>query len=76
MRTNPGKQADAMVTSVAEGDHQSARNAPNDGRSAERARQDDAIEQAANEESWITRLLRSFKLSKGRPNPGNRKTND
>jgi hypothetical protein len=42
-------------------------NAPNDGRSAERTRQDDTLEHAARQESWIGQLLRRLKLSKGRP---------
>jgi hypothetical protein len=46
------------------------RNAPNDGRSAERRRQDDVLEQAAQQESWIGQLLRRLRLSKGRPKNG------
>jgi hypothetical protein len=45
-----------------------------DGRSDERARQDQALERAADKEPWITQLLRAFRFSKGRPKPGDRKT--
>jgi hypothetical protein len=59
---------------MAKADDRRAGKAPNDGRSVERARQDDAIDQAAHRESWIAQLLRGFKSSKGRPKPGDRKT--
>ena len=65
---------DNMEEPVAEPGDQKVENTPNDGRSVERARQDDVIDQAAHRESWIAQLLRGFKLSKGRPKPGDRKT--
>jgi hypothetical protein len=45
---------------------------PDPGRSAERERQDEAIA-SSSRESWITQLLRSLHLSKGRPKPGHDK---
>jgi len=46
---------------------------PDPGRSAERERQETAIV-GASRESWITQLLRSLHLSKGRPKPGHDKS--
>jgi hypothetical protein len=46
---------------------------PAGGRSAERERQEQVIAGAARE-SWISQLLRSLRLSKGRPKPGHDKS--
>jgi hypothetical protein len=46
---------------------------PSSGQSAERERQEDVITRASRE-SWISQLLRSFRLSKGRPMPGDDKS--
>jgi hypothetical protein len=40
------------------------------GRSREREQQDEVIERAAREESWLSRLLRSYRERKGRPRSG------
>jgi hypothetical protein len=45
---------------------------PDPGRSAERERQEKAMTRASRE-SWIAQLLRSLRLSKGRPNPSDDK---
>ena len=45
---------------------------PDPGRSAARERQERAITRASHE-SWISQLLRSLHLSKGRPKPGHDK---
>lgn len=52
-----------------------ARDTPDEGRSAERARQDEVIEKTASKESWIAQLLRALKLSGGRPSSGGRDRN-
>jgi hypothetical protein len=46
---------------------------PGSGQSVERQRQDKAITRAARE-SWVEQLLRSLRLSKGRPKPGHDKS--
>jgi hypothetical protein len=47
---------------------------PSSGQSVERERQDKAITRAAARESWVEQLLRSLRLSKGRPKPGQDKS--
>ena len=46
------------------------------GRSIERSTQDRVLDSAAREESWLTRLRRHRWFAKGRPEPGNRRTED
>ncbi len=45
--------------------------APDAGRSRERAQQDAMLEREARRESWLTRLKRYRWFAKGRPEPGN-----
>ena len=45
--------------------------APDDGRSPERAQQDAMLEREARREPWLTRLKRHRWFAKGRPKPGN-----
>jgi hypothetical protein len=44
-----------------------------DGQSRERTHQESVIEHANREESFITLLLRTLRLSRGRPHPGDPK---
>ena len=45
--------------------------APDTGRSRERAQQDAMLEREARRESWVTRLMRHRWFAKGRAHPGN-----
>jgi hypothetical protein len=51
---------------VSEGEEQSQ-----EGRSRERVQQDRLLEREARRESWLSRLWRNRRLSKGRPTPHN-----
>jgi hypothetical protein len=43
-------------------------------KSREREEQERVLKRAAAQETWVKRLLRSFRESKGRPKPGNERT--